>query len=186
MPRFWLEKTSNSTSGGKVYWQRNLLNETPLPLNWPVEVNYLDAKAFCQWKNAQSEQQSKNNKQSFIRLPTEAEWICLRDKISGDLSDWKKAPGNINREYYASSCPVNQFEHGDLFDVVGNVWQWTESSIDGFQGFNVHPLYDDFSTLLAPNFTLLEQHQLTRPLKINHRNFALSFPHLTVWQLNEQ
>jgi formylglycine-generating enzyme required for sulfatase activity len=27
----------------------------------------------------------------------------------------------------------------------GNVWQWTETPIDEFQGFRVHPVYDDFS-----------------------------------------
>jgi len=152
MPHFWFEKASNSSNHGdetnnekKEYWQRNLLNEIPLPLNWPVEVNYLEAKAFCQWKNSLA---AMNNKQ-FIRLPTEAEWLCLREKISGDVTSWQTAPANINNEYYASSCPVDQFEHDGLFDVIGNVWQWTESSIDGFQGFNVHPLYDDFS---APTF----------------------------------
>ena len=138
MPRFWRQK-GNDTS---KYWQRNLLNEMPLPLNWPVEVNYLEAKAFCQWKNTQN----ANKAASFIRLPTEAEWLCMRDKVAGDLCDWHSAPANINQEHYASSCPVDQFEHGGLFDVVGNVWQWTESSIDAFQGFDVHPLYDDFST----------------------------------------
>jgi len=29
--------------------------------------------------------------------------------------------------------------------VAGNVWQWTETAIDGFEGFKVHPAYDDFS-----------------------------------------
>ena len=137
MPRFWVEKTCGNNK--KSYWQRNLLNETPLPLNWPVEVNYLEAKAFCQWKNKQVVNDN-------IRLPTEAEWLCLRDKVSGDLASWENAPGNINNEYYASSCPVDKFEHDGIFDIIGNVWQWTESTIDGFQGFEVHPLYDDFST----------------------------------------
>jgi len=140
IPRFWVEKISDTNEIS--YWQRNLLNEMPLPLNWPVEVNYLEAKAFCQWKNSQA---SINEKQ-FIRLLTEAEWLCLRDKVSDDLTSWKNAPGNINSEYYASSCPIDLFEHDGLFDIIGNVWQWTESPIDGFQGFEVHPLYDDFST----------------------------------------
>jgi formylglycine-generating enzyme required for sulfatase activity len=30
---------------------------------------------------------------------------------------------------------VNQFAHGELFDVVGNVWQWTETPIFPFDGF---------------------------------------------------
>jgi putative 4-mercaptohistidine N1-methyltranferase len=140
MPRFWFKKTNDKNEEG--YWQRNLLNELPLPLNWPVEVNYLEAKAFCNWKN----NENADKERQFIRLPTEAEWYCLRDKVEGDLTDWSTAPGNINNEGYASSCPVDQFEHDGLFDIVGNVWQWTESAIDGFRGFKVHPLYDDFST----------------------------------------
>jgi 5-histidylcysteine sulfoxide synthase/putative 4-mercaptohistidine N1-methyltranferase len=139
-PYFWVEKRSNTHA--KSYWQRNLLNEIPLPLNWPVEVNYLEAKAFCQWKNSQA----SDTKNQYTRLLTEAEWLCLRDKVDGDLASWEQAPGNLNREHYASSCPIDEFEHDGVFDVVGNVWQWTESTIDGFEGFEVHPLYDDFST----------------------------------------
>ena len=131
MPSFWLKRDGQ-------YRQRNLLNEMPLPMNWPVEVNYLEAKAFCQWLAEQTGKQ--------LRLPTEAEWYCLRDLLPTDLVDWHKAPGNVNLEYFASSCPVDRFATDNFFDVVGNVWQWTESAIDGFTGFSVHPLYDDFST----------------------------------------
>ncbi|QUI63942.1 5-histidylcysteine sulfoxide synthase [Pseudoalteromonas sp. A22] len=131
MPRFWVKKDTG-------FWQRNLAEEIPLPLNWPVEVNYLEAKAFCNWKSEQSE--------LFVRLPTEAEWQVLRDKLDVDLPTWSEAPGNINLEVCASSCPVNRFETEGLFDIIGNVWQWTESPIDAYSGFKVHPLYDDFST----------------------------------------
>ncbi|PSJ48463.1 SAM-dependent methyltransferase [Zobellella taiwanensis] len=131
MPRFWLERQGE-------YYQRNLLQEVPLPLNWPVEVNYLEAKAFCNWKAAQTG--------THVRLPTEAEWTLLRSRLSQDQPDWARAPGNINLEHYASSCPVDRFEVDGIHDLVGNVWQWTETPIDGFPGFEVHPLYDDFST----------------------------------------
>ncbi|MDT0603048.1 5-histidylcysteine sulfoxide synthase [Thalassotalea castellviae] len=131
MPRFWLKR-------GNDYWQRNLLAEIPLPLNWPVEVNYLEANAFCHWKDKQTK--------GFIRLPTEAEWYCLREDISPDRVDRHAPFSNINLAHYASSCPVDRFEHQGFYDVIGNVWQWTESAIDGFDGFKVHPLYDDFST----------------------------------------
>ncbi len=30
--------------------------------------------------------------------------------------------------------------------MVGNVWQWTETPIYPFDGFEVHPIYDDFTT----------------------------------------
>jgi precorrin-6B methylase 2 len=52
---------------------------------------------------------------------------------------------NINLEVSASSVSVDKFAHGDFYDVIGNVWQWTTSPIQGFDGFEVHPLYDDFS-----------------------------------------
>ena len=131
MPVFWRIKNG-------VFWQRNMLEEIPLPLNWPVEVNYLEAKAFCNWKSL--------TEKVFIRLPTEAEWTILRNTIEVDLTDWHEAPGNINLEYYASSCPIDKFANREFYDVIGNVWQWTESLMDGFPGFKVHPLYDDFST----------------------------------------
>lgn len=131
MPRFW--RKQNDT-----YLQRNLTEEIPLPLNWPVEINYLEAKAFCNWKTLTTKQN--------VRLPTEAEWMTLRDTIEEDLTSWQEAPGNTNLEYFASSCPVDTFEHQGIYDILGNVWQWTESTIDGFNHFNVHPLYDDFST----------------------------------------
>ena len=38
-----------------------------LPLDWPVEVNYHEAKAFCSWKGP------------TYRLPTEAEHHRIRD-----------------------------------------------------------------------------------------------------------
>jgi len=135
MPRFWLKK-------GNEYYQRNLLNECKLPMNWPVEVNNLEAKAFCNWR-------SKTDN-SNTRLLTEPEWFVLRQHIKQDSQDWSEMPGNTNLEYFASPCPVNCFEtllNGQsIFDLVGNVWQWTESAIDGFTDFEVHPLYDDFST----------------------------------------
>jgi putative 4-mercaptohistidine N1-methyltranferase len=77
-----------------------------------------------------------------VRLPTEAEWSVLRESELGN----GPGEGNINLEQYASSCPVTKNLQGRLYDVTGNVWQWTESAIDGFPGFNVHPWYDDFST----------------------------------------
>ncbi|NET57379.1 MAG: 5-histidylcysteine sulfoxide synthase [Symploca sp. SIO2E6] len=130
-----------------VYWAKNdtkymyrtMLQCIDMPWNWPVEVNCLEAKAFCRWK---SEQTGK-----IIRLPTEAEWYKLRELVSVDQPDWQQAPGNINLEGTMSPCPVDCHEfHDGFFDIIGNVWQWTETPIDGYKGFSVHPVYDDFST----------------------------------------
>jgi putative 4-mercaptohistidine N1-methyltranferase len=121
-----------------------------MPWDWPAEVNSLEAKAFCNWLAR------KTGKP--LRLPTEAEWYRMRDLHEiPDQPYWEKAPGNINLEHWASPCPVNRFRFGEFFDIIGNVWQWTETPITGFEGFQVHPYYDDFST---PTFDT--QHNLIK------------------------
>lgn len=131
-PRFWRQ-----TPGG---WKLRLMAiEIEMPWNWPVEVNYLEAKAFTNWLAEQTG--------TSLRLPTEAEWLHLH-QLHGipDQPQWQQAPGNINLEYQASPCPVDRFAFGEFFDLIGNVWQWTEMPIAGYPGFAVHPSYDDFST----------------------------------------
>ena len=131
-PLFWIRTESG-------YLFRTMAQIIDMPWDWPVEVNYLEAKAFCNWLGKKSGKP--------IRLPTEDEWYRLRQSHPiPDQPYWEKAPGNINLEHWASSCPVNLFRFGDFFDIIGNVWQWTETPISGFDGFEVHPYYDDFST----------------------------------------
>merc|ERR1712137_292930 len=59
---------------------------------------------------------------------------------------WEKAPGNINLEHWASPCPVDMFRgSAGICDVLGNVWQHCLTPIDILEGFQTHPLYDDFT-----------------------------------------
>ncbi len=136
MPEFWFKQ-------GDTYGYRAMTEAMSMPWSWPVDVNYLEAKAFCNWKS------EKTGKQ--IRLPTEAEWYAMRNELDTDQPHWESAPGNINLEYGASACPVNLFKTrlgngSEIYDLIGNVWQWTETPIDALPGFEVHPAYDDFST----------------------------------------
>lgn len=132
-PLFWIKGVNDS-------WKlRTMASEIDMPWNWPVEVNCLEAKAFCAWKAAQTGKP--------VRLPTEDEWHRLYDSCNLlDQPYWDTPPGNINLEYWSSPCPVDRFKTGDYYDLVGNVWQWTETPIYPFTGFAVHPWYDDFST----------------------------------------
>jgi 5-histidylcysteine sulfoxide synthase/putative 4-mercaptohistidine N1-methyltranferase len=131
-PTFWVRD-------GAQWRLRLMLEEVPMPWNWPVETNYHEAKAFCRWKARVSGQP--------VRLPTEDEWQAL-SRFAGinELPSDYPAPANIELDHYASSCPITEFAHGPLFDVIGNVWQWTETPIYPFAGFEVHPVYDDFTT----------------------------------------
>jgi len=126
-PTFWIKDKKN-------YKYRTITNIVKLPLSYPVDVNHLEASAFCKWK-------SKKEKSTFI-LPSEAMWYMIKEdaKIKEDTK------ANINLVQYSSSCPVNKFKHGEFCDVIGNVWQWTSTRFDKYEGFKTDPLYADFST----------------------------------------
>jgi len=131
-PIFWIRR-------GTEWELRLMTKEVPMPWDWPVEVNYHEAKAFCNWKVSVSGQP--------YRLPAEDEWYRLYE-VAGlsEVPAAAPAAANIHLDHGASSHPVNEFAQGDFYDVVGNVWQWTETPIYPFDGFDVHPHYDDFTT----------------------------------------
>jgi 5-histidylcysteine sulfoxide synthase/putative 4-mercaptohistidine N1-methyltranferase len=129
-PTFWIKKEDA--------WQLRLMTEViVMPWSWPVEVNYHEAKAFCNWKAKKIGQK--------VRLPSEDEWYRIYDHAGITELSGQQANANLHLDHAASSCPVDHFAHGDLYDVIGNVWQWTETPIYPFDGFKVHPFYDDFT-----------------------------------------
>jgi 5-histidylcysteine sulfoxide synthase/putative 4-mercaptohistidine N1-methyltranferase len=131
-PTFWIKDAAG--------WRlRIMLEEIAMPWDWPVEVNYHEARAFCNWK--------KELTGLPVRLPTEDEWYRMYEGAGlTEIPCDKPAPANIHLDHYASPCPVNTFAQGSLCDVTGNVWQWTETPVYPFDDFAVHPYYDDFTT----------------------------------------
>ncbi|MEW5832387.1 MAG: 5-histidylcysteine sulfoxide synthase [Campylobacterota bacterium] len=131
-PPFWIPQ------GDGTYRLRTLCEEIAFPANWPVEVNALEAQAFCRWKSARDAK--------VYRLPGEAEWYRMVQVCGMESQVYDDVRANLNFAHFASSVPVDTFAQGPLYDVVGNVWQWTQTPIEGFEGFETHPWYDDFST----------------------------------------
>lgn len=140
-PTFWIWRGA--------WYLRLMTEEVVMPWDWPVEVNCLEASAFCRWKARETGEP--------IRLPSEDEWYRLYDYAGVQEVSVDPAGANLQLDHFASSCPVTHFAHGDFFDVVGNVWQWTQTPIYPFDGYQVHPLYDDFTT---PTFD--NQHNLIK------------------------
>ncbi len=131
-PPFWVKQRNGS------FKIREMLEEMPFNPALPVEVNYLEAKAYTKFLSLKEKK--------HIRLPSEAEWMLLYERAGlEDVPAFNVKKANINLEKYASSCPVDTFDFDDIYDVVGNVWQWTESHMEGYDGFKYHPAYDDFS-----------------------------------------
>jgi len=131
---------------GEQFMYRTIFDIIEMPWDWPAEVNYHEAKAFCKWKG------SFDGKE--YRVPTEAEWHRFRG-----VTDIKTAsPGadpvmnadpqaNVNLRY-GSPCPVNEFppSAAGFYDVLGNVWEYVEDHFAPLPGGEIHDLYDDFST----------------------------------------
>ncbi|WP_081577443.1 5-histidylcysteine sulfoxide synthase [Acidithiobacillus thiooxidans] len=143
-PPFWVPDVEG--------WRLRLIAaERPMPWNWPVEVNALEAAAFCRWKSTQTGEN--------LRLPSEDEWRHLRNLSAlSDSDGWEdKVPANIGLSAGCSPCPVDAFPQGDFYDLMGNVWEWTSTPIYPFPGFEVHPVYDDFT---VPTFD--QQHNLMK------------------------
>ena len=108
-PLFWIRSEDGS------YRFRTMLKEIDMPWAWPAETNYLEAKAFCNWKSSKTGEP--------VRLPTEEEWYRLLDYTeTPDALDWEKTPGNLNLEDAASSVPVDRYPFGHgFYDILGNV-----------------------------------------------------------------
>ncbi|MBD2296621.1 5-histidylcysteine sulfoxide synthase [Anabaena sphaerica FACHB-251] len=135
-PKFWIPENN-----GK-YRYRATFDELDLPLDWPVEVNYYEAIAYCSWKG------------EGTRLMTEAEWNQAL-QISEDSSLVNNY--NLNLELISPS-PVGMFSENrksGLSDLRGNVWEWLSSTFYPLPGFQTHHLYEDQS---APFFD--SKHQM--------------------------
>lgn len=140
-PPFWLLEDG-------VYKYRLLTNIIEMPLDWPVDVNALEAEAFCRYKSQKDD--------LCYQLPSEAEYRVLYENANiEELPSLKQSKANLNFHPYASSCPVNEFSFNGIYDIVGNVWQWSRTPMRAFEGFEVHEAYDDFS---VPTFD--EKHAL--------------------------
>lgn len=130
-PPFWVLEEGE-------YRYRTLTSHIHMPKNWPVDVNALEAEAFCRYKS---------QKEGVIySLPSEAEYFALTRHVeidSQEIVEEKDANHNLS---YFSSTPVDKFMFKEFGDVLGNVWQWSKTPFFGFDGFEVHEAYDDFST----------------------------------------
>ena len=140
-PSFWIKE-------GDSFKYRALSSLIDMPLDWPVDVNALEAEAFCRYKS---------QKEGVVyTLPSEAEYRVMYERADlKDIPEFHESRANLNFYHYASSSPVNEFNFNGLYDIVGNVWQWSRTPIRPFEGFRVHEAYDDFS---VPTFD--EKHAL--------------------------
>jgi len=157
-PLFW---EPDVRQGSHEYNMRTIFDIIPMQWDWPVDVNYYEAKAFCRWK---SKKYGSPTSQPY-RILTEAEHHVIRHKdhnldaarsdVNADKvmvtagEDFSKGQSGANLNLaYSSQNPVNHFlpSQSGHYDTTGNAWEWTEDHFNPLKGFEVHHIYDDFST----------------------------------------
>ncbi|KAA0720131.1 Sulfatase-modifying factor 2 C-alpha-formylglycine-generating enzyme 2 [Triplophysa tibetana] len=124
----------------KVYWRQpagpgsGIKDRMKFPV---VQVSWNDAQAFCLWKQK--------------RLPTEEEWeIAARGGLEGRTYPWGNKfllnctnlwqgsfpDGDTAGDGYHGTAPVTAYppqNNYGLYDMLGNVWEWTSSRFHGSQ-----------------------------------------------------
>jgi 5-histidylcysteine sulfoxide synthase/putative 4-mercaptohistidine N1-methyltranferase len=157
-PFFWEQA---GPAGSHEYNLRTIFDIISMPWDWPVDVTYYEAKAFCRWKTVKEGSPTSRP----FRLLTEAEHHVIRHKehnlaaarkdVDADkvmVTFGKDFPigssgANLNLAF-SSQNPVDHFapSHTGHRDTTGNAWEWTEDHFNPLKGFEVHHVYDDFST----------------------------------------
>lgn len=140
-PKHNKEPEENFSQEQFGYKYRLMFDVINMPVNWPVVVNYYEAKAYCKWKGEE------------YRVISEAEHNAIRDNAVTDLNpendvSFQNNPNVNNNLNFGSSNPVDLYPPNNkgFYDVFGNVWEWTEDHFNALPGAKTDNLYDDFST----------------------------------------
>ena len=128
-PSFWVQV---GPAGLHQYKLRTTFEIIEMQWDWPVCVNFHEAKAYCAWRT------KEENSLIPYRLLTEAEHHMLRD---GKEYTWNNNLRNGSEVGIRQSLANEK----GFYDVFGNVWQWCEDHFYPLNGSVPHPYYNDFS-----------------------------------------
>lgn len=122
------ESMHASAHAGSEWTLRNMFDEVPLPLDWPVYASHAEARAYASWAGKS--------------LPTEAQWQRAAEgaphAASGnfDFRSWNPQPVNAHPDNVSAFGVEGQF---------GNGWEWTSTVFDALPGFEAFPFYLGYS-----------------------------------------
>lgn len=164
-PRWWSEDG----------WKWLQTQQVKQPLYWSNNTQW-DDRPVCGVSWYEAEAYAK-----FVdkRLPTEAEWekAASWDVAKSDRRTypWGEATPDIkncnHNNAIGETTPVNAYPDGQsaygCYDMLGNVWEWTASVFDGYEGFVSYP-YAGYSKVYFDG-----QHQVLKGGSWATRSWAL-------------
>ena len=135
----------------KKYFSHPSFNNYPV-----VGISLKQAMAFCQWKTSQLQQHLTSGYEIKIRLPGSNEWESAAFDIDETRSLFSKdkkyncnfgqitgQAGFMEKDYkddgYFYTAPVKNYPAGPfgLYDMKGNVAEWTSTSRDDIAGIEM-------------------------------------------------
>jgi ergothioneine biosynthesis protein EgtB len=153
-----------------LYWEAHddgwriftLTGLRALDTSEPVcHVSYFEADAFARWAGA--------------RLPTEAEW----EVISGD----ERIEGNFVEKGTFHPAPLRSAENGKLYQLFGDVWEWTQSHYSPYPGYKApEGALGEYNGKFMCNQFVLRGGSCATPQRHIRRTYRNFFPADARWQ----
>lgn len=134
-----------NSSRGRTHWHDRQGGRNS---NHPVvDVSWYEAQAFCRWLSMHEEYNSAGY--CYV-LPSEAEWEFAARGLARRSFPWGNEPPDAARAnfggMYQGTTAVGCFPQGatpeELYDLVGNVWEWTRSVAAGYP-YEIRPERED-------------------------------------------
>lgn len=122
-----------------AWWDDPKWNRDTFPV---VGVSWYEALAYCAWLEEQRRQDGKLEAGRIVTLPTAEEWAAATNGPGSGTYPWGDGEDasrlNCKESGFGRTTPAHlhpaQCQEPELFDLVGNAWEWTVDPDQSYKG----------------------------------------------------